>query len=111
MRLKRRQLDVRAERLTAQLSAAGEDGAAELESAQAEGDVRIQEIGGARRAEAHTADLAPGGATVVLRGDPARAYNDAGEETRGAQLTWSSGDNNVHVLGGDDRAYTFRRRR
>ncbi|MBI1358303.1 MAG: hypothetical protein GC160_28545 [Acidobacteria bacterium] len=110
VRMKRRQLHVESDALTAKLSPAGADGAAELESARAEGAVRIREIGGVRSAEAEAAEMAPGGETVVLYGKPARAYNESGEETRGEQLTWFSGDNSLRVVGGDERAYTFRRR-
>lgn len=109
VRLERTDLRVFADELVARLRPADAEGAAGLESAQAEGGVRIEETTGARRAEAHTADLADDQQTVVLRGDPARAWNEAGEETRGAELTWSSGSDSLRVSGGDGRAYTFRR--
>lgn len=107
--LKRTEMLVHADQLVARLSPADADGGAGLESAEAEGGVRIEAIEGGRRAEAHTAQLTEDQQTVILRGAPARAWNEVGEETRGAQLTWSSGNDSLRVSGGDDRAYTFRR--
>ena len=107
--LKRSGLLVHADQLVARLSPADAEGGAGLESAHAEGGVRIEEIDGQRRAESHTADLEEDQETVVLRGEPARAWNEAGEETRGAELTWSSGNDSLRVSGGADRAYTIRR--
>lgn len=107
--LKRSDLIVHADELTARLRPADAEGGAGLESAFAEGGVRIEEVAGARRAAAHSAELLEGQQRVVLRGAPARAWNEAGEETRGAELTWSSGNDSLRVSGGDERAYTFRR--
>jgi|GEM_PF-2115171 len=107
--LKRSDLIVHADELAARLRPSDAEGGAGLESAFAEGGVRIEEVAGARRAAAHSAELLEGQQRVVLRGAPARAWNEAGEETRGAELTWSSGNDSLRVSGGDERAYTFRR--
>ncbi len=107
--LKRSDVVVHSDLLVARLRPAGPEGGAGLESAEATGGVRIQEAAGGRRAEAHTAELAEDQETVVLRGEPARAWNGAGEETRGAELTWSSRNDSLRVSGGEERAYTFRR--
>ncbi len=107
--LKRSDLIVHADELVAQLRPADAAAGAGLESALATGGVRIEEAAGARRATAHTAEFGEAQQEVVLRGDPARAWNAAGEETRGAELTWSSGNDSLRVSGGDKRAYTFRR--
>lgn len=107
--LKRSDLIVHADELTARLRPAEAEAGAGLESAFAEGGVRIEEATGRRRATAHTAEFAEAQQDVVLRGNPARAWNEAGEETRGAELTWSSRNDSLRVSGGDERAYTFRR--
>jgi lipopolysaccharide export system protein LptA len=108
--LKRSDVVVHADLLVARLRPAEPDRPAGLESSEAVGGVRIQAVSGGRRAEAHTAELAQDQETVVLRGEPARAWNAAGEETRGAELTWSSRNDSLRVSGGEERAYTFRRR-
>ena len=111
VRLERGQLSVRAGRLDAQLSPAGANESATLERAHATGDVEIVDGSTQRRGLGEEAVYTPENENVILRGEPARAVNIAGEETRGAELNYALNDDRLQVSGGADRAVTFRRRK
>ena len=109
--LERGGLDVRAGWLEAQLSPASEDKSASLERAHATGDVEIVDGSTQRRGSGDEALYNPETEIVILRGKPARAVNEAGEETRGAELNYALNDDRLQVSGGDGRAVTYRRRK
>jgi lipopolysaccharide transport protein LptA len=111
VRLERGELDVRADWLEAQLSPANEDESATLERAHATGDVEIADGSTQRRGSGDEALYNPETEIVILRGKPARAVNEAGEETRGAELNYALNDDRLQVSGGDGRAVTYRRRK
>lgn len=109
--LERNQMRVRSRELEAVVRSAEGDREAGLESAEARGEVEITEAGGGRRGLGDWASFDPESGEVVLEGKPARALTPAGDETRGAQLTYKINDDRLLVLGGSERAYTFRRRK
>jgi lipopolysaccharide transport protein LptA len=109
--LERGDLRVRADRLEAQLSPATKDESATLERALAAGAVEIIDNAVQRRGFGEEALYTPETEVVILRGNPARAVNEQGEETRGAELNYALTDDRLQVSGGDDRAVTFRRRK
>jgi lipopolysaccharide transport protein LptA len=111
VRLERAGLKVQANWLEAQLSPADADESAKLERAHATGDVEIFDQATLRRGLGQEAIYSPGSENVILRGGPARAVNEAGEETRGAELNYALNDDRLQVSGGEDRAVTFRRRK
>lgn len=110
VRLERGDLSIRAERLEAELSAADSGGSATLERAYAVGAVEILDGATKRKGVGDEAVYTPKTERVVIRGEPARAVNEAGEETRGAELNYALNDDRLQVSGGADRAVTFRRR-
>jgi lipopolysaccharide transport protein LptA len=111
VRLERGDLHVRAKWLEAKLSPADADESAKLERAHATGDVEIFDEATQRRGLGQEAVYLPAQENVILRGGPARAVNEAGEETRGAELNYALNDDRLQVSGGGDRAVTFRRRK
>lgn len=114
------QVDFRRERLRVlsdRLIAILAGGAGEAESiagATATGDVKIFETvaGSDRTGFGERAVYDSEAATIVLAGRPARVVYAGGDETRGAELTYSLDGDSLRVSGqGADRAYTYRRAR
>ncbi len=110
VRFERLRLQVDCDELTAQLSKQGENAGAGLERALAQGSVQVTEAGSGRRGLGDKATYDVIEDRVVLSGAPARAVNAEGEETRGSELTYRIDDDSLLVLGGEERAYTYRRR-
>ena len=110
VRLERDDLRVRADRLEAQLSPADSDESAVLESALAQGGVEIFDGSTKRKGLGEEAVYTPETENVTIRGEPARAVNEAGEETRGAELKYALNDDRLQVSGGGERTVTYRRR-
>ncbi len=110
VRFERGGLSVRANRLQAQLSQPGTEQNTSLERAVAEGAVEILDRSVNRKGLGEHAVYSPATEHVTLRGEPARALNEAGEETRGAELNYALNDDRLQVSGGSQRAVTFRRR-
>jgi lipopolysaccharide export system protein LptA len=85
-----------------------------LKEAVARGDVRISEPGadgGVRKGYGREAVYDPTAAVARLQGSPARVVDEAGNETRGPELTYRLNDDRLLVQGKeDDRAYSLRRR-
>ena len=110
---RRGRLRVLSDSLTAVLAAAeGEAGG--MESAAAAGAVRISEMGAGtgRSGFGERAVYDPEASAVVLTGRPARLVSAAGDETRGAELTYLTDGDRLRVSSrGSDRAYTYRRAR
>ncbi len=110
---RRERLRVLSDSLTAVLR--GDDGeAGSMESATAAGAVKISETvaGVGRSGFGERAVYDPEAAAIVLTGRPARVVSAAGDETRGAELTYRTDGDRLRVSGqGSDRAYTYRRAR
>jgi lipopolysaccharide transport protein LptA len=89
-------------------------GSQTLKEAVARGKVRISEPsadGGVRKGYGHEAVYDPTAAVARLQGAPARVVDEAGNETRGPELTYRLNDDRLLVQGKeDDRAYSLRRR-
>jgi lipopolysaccharide export system protein LptA len=85
-----------------------------LKEAVARGNVRISEPnagGGVRKGYGREAVYDPTAAVARLQGAPARVVDEAGNETRGPELTYRLNDDRLLVQGKeDDRAYSLRRR-
>lgn len=111
VRLERGAITVRADRLEAQLSPPDSEENATLERAYAVGGVEIVEGSTKRKGVGEEAVYTPETENVTIRGEPARAVNEAGEETRGAELKYALNDDRLQVSGGAHRAVTFRRRK
>lgn len=108
---RRQGLQVISDQLTALLAEKGSD-AGTIESATANGSVKISETVGAagRRGLGQRAVYDPGKSEVVLTGQPARVLSADGDETRGAELIYLVDDDRLQVSGrGAERAYTYRR--
>ena len=110
---RRDRLRVLSDSLTAVLRA--DDGeAGSMERATAAGAVKIFETaaGEGRSGFGERAVYDPEAAAIVLTGRPARVVSAAGDETRGAELTYLTDGDRLRVSGqGSDRAYTYRRAR
>lgn len=101
-------LRVRGEELDAVIE--GDDGA-ELESAEVRGNVEIIQVVSGRKGFGTRAVYEPGAGQVLLMGDPARAENADGEETRGARLTYRLDVEALLVEGDAEPAYTVQRQK
>lgn len=104
--LSRDALRVRAAELDANLTG---DSGAELESAVARGDVEIVQLDSGRKGFGSSARYETASEQVVLLGDPARAENARGEETRGARLTYRIDHEALLVEGAAEPAYSVQR--
>ncbi len=114
--LKRGLLTIHSEELEGVFSAQGSESKQRLEKGVARGQVRISQknpaAAGARQGYGQTAIYEPPAALVRLDGAPARVVDEAGNETRGPQLTYRLNDDRLLVQGNSDgRTYTLRRHR
>ncbi len=112
--LKRALLTIRSEELEGWFAAQDSANGQRLEKGVARGQVRITQknpaASGVRQGFGQTAVYEPPAELVRLNGAPARVIDEAGNETRGPQLTYRLNDDRLLVQGSDDdRAYSLRR--